>query len=265
MSGDEIFVLIASILVGGLGLASWFWDLGRVRTFGAGAVRIGPFATALVTSATLLLLVLRTLAAPDVTNAPEYIALYFFLGLAWLRLVEIVVGFLGVSARDDAVERRNRAAVPVVAGVMLGAMCCYAGGNIGAGPGWWVVVFAAALATGSLVLVWVVTNGLTSFVDRVTIERDEHAGWRIGALLVASGLVLGRAVAGDWYSVEATVLDFARVAWPVVLLVLAAAATERASRAVLDRPSARAATIPAPALAYVIAAASYIAWLGWPV
>jgi hypothetical protein len=77
---------------------------------------------------------------------------------------------------------------------------------------------------------------MTPVVDTVTIDRDPAAGLRLGAFLVACGLVLGRSVAGDWESAANTVADF--VAWlPFVLfLLIAAKVFERLGRVTPEKP-----------------------------
>jgi len=61
---------------------------------------------------------------------------------------------------------------------------------------------------------------LTGLADGVTIDRDRGLAIRAALLLAASGLVLGRAVAGDWVSAWATVFDFGQGAWPVLVLAV---------------------------------------------
>ena len=82
-------------------------------------------------------------------------------------------------------------------------------------------------------------------------------------MLTAAGLVLGRAVAGDWVSAGATVRDFVRVGWPVVILFTAEALLHRVFRASPTNPRPGVVTSGAlPALAYVAAAAVYAARVG---
>ena len=63
--------------------------------------------------------------------------------------------------------------------------------NIGDGPGWWVVVFAAGLATAALFAAWLVLAQIGHGVDAVTIDRDLAAGVRLGAFLAACGAGAG--------------------------------------------------------------------------
>lgn len=120
--------------------------------------------------------------------------------------------------RDDAVERRNPAAGLALVGALGGVTLCFAGANVGNGPGWWVVAFAAALSTAGLMLAWLLVESGHGVSETITIERDRTTGLRFGCFLTACGLLLGRAVAGDWVSAVQTVEDFGRLAWPVLIL-----------------------------------------------
>jgi hypothetical protein len=265
MSGDEVFVLLASLILGPIGWAIWFVRLARVQQFGHPHVGLKALSAVVLGCALFIGAVLRAAAAPDVRGAPGYLLLYFVLGLAWLRTAEALFVYAGVSVRDDVIERRNTAAVPAVAGALIGVTCCYGGANVGAGPGWWVVVFSAALATAVLAGIWLAADQLAGVNDIVTIDRDPAAGVRLGGLLAATGLILGRAVAGDWHSVSATVADLGRVGWPVVPLTVAALAIERALKPTAERP--RAPLVMAgvmPAVLYLVCAAVCLIVLGWP-
>ena len=130
--------------------------------------------------------------------------------------------FSGSSARDDVIERGNRAAAAAIAGAILGITLCFAGGNIGDGPGWWVVVFCAILSTGALLLFWTFLDRATGVADAVTIDRDPAAGVRAAGFFLGTGLILGRAVAGDWEGSRTGAARLRVEGWPAaVLLVLA--------------------------------------------
>jgi hypothetical protein len=99
----------------------------------------------------------------------------------------------------------------------------------------------------------------------VTVDRDVSAGLRLAGFLIAAGLILGRSVAGDWISAEATLRDFAIMAWPVVVLVAAAAVVERIARPTPESP--RPAIVPhgvMPALVYIVVAIYQLTRLPWP-
>ena len=265
MSGDEIGVLVVSALLAFYGWISWYSrPLGVARLGATPAGRpllyIAPLLCVLILAGVLL-----TLSASDVRDAPRYVALYMVLGAAWIVVAAQSLPLVGLSAHDDVAERRNPAAACAIAGALIGITLCYAGGNIGNGPGWWVVVFSAALATGALLLLAMALEALTGISDAVTIDRDVAAGLRVGGFFVACGLVLGRAVAGDWVSTGATVRDFAWAGWPVLLLVAAAVTIERFARPTVQRP------VPptlshgtVPALIMILAAVLHVARLGLP-
>ncbi len=266
MSGDEVFVTVASVLLGP-GLWVWWWVRARAATplrgrrTGAGAI-----AATVAGCGALIFVILKLGASLDVRNAPQYLLMYVVLGLAWLRLAEMNMAYAGISVRDDVIERRNRAAIPATVGGLVGVTLCYAGGNIGNGPGWWVVVFAAALATGTLAVARLVHERLTAANDVVTIDRDPSAGVRMGAFLAACGLLLGRAVAGDWVSALATVRDYARFLPAVAVLVVLGVVIERIARPTPERPRAPMSVFgTGVAIVYLGFAAAYVAMFEWPV
>ena len=178
----------------------------------------------------VLLRALFTLSSQDVRTDPETIGLYCALGLAWLGASQRIFGFLGVSMHDDVLERRNSSAAFVIGGQLLGVTCCFAGANVGNGPGPGVVVFCAMLSTLSLALLWLLLDRVAAIVDAVTIERDVGIGIRVAGWFVAMGVVLGAAVAGDWYSAWRTLLDFVKYLWPMTFFILLSVLVERTFR-----------------------------------
>jgi hypothetical protein len=264
MSPDEWIVLLAS---GGIALvawAVWYWrqySLGALRSRRGRAVLL----VAPILAAAIVVIVLETLASFDVRDDPRYLAMYFALGMAWIAVAKAGFTVAGVSARDDVLERGNASAAYAVAGGLVAIALCYAGGNIGDGPGWWVVVFAAGLATGSLFVAWLLLDVLSGVSDVVTIERDPAAGVRLGGFLIACGAIFGRAAAGDWVSAAATVTDFLIASQPVLLLLVIAVAVERVAKPTPSEPSRSIATLGfLPALAYLAVAAVQLLRLGVP-
>jgi hypothetical protein len=236
MSGDEVFMLIASAIVALVVWGAWYIKPALVQ-----GVRRRPPAWRLLRltpllAAALLWAVLRNAASFDVRDDPRYLTFYLVLGAAWVGVWIRWLAVTGISTRDDVVERSNGSAALAVTGALFGITLAYAGGNVGNGPGWWVVVFSAALATLALFGAWILLETLTGVSDIVTVDRDPSAGFRLGGFLIACGLILGRSVAGDWVSAEATVRDFAAAAWPVIVLVIAAAIVERVARPTPETP-----------------------------
>jgi hypothetical protein len=265
MSEDEVLVTIGALIAGPVWWTITVARLARVATFRRAALGVQALTVTISLCGVGILLVLKTLASFDVVDAPEYQFMYGVLGLAWLRLAQSLFAFAGLNVRDDLVERRNTAAVPAVAGAFVGLTLCYAGGNIGDGPGWWVVVFAAGLGTAMLFAVWLILAQFSAAMDAMTIDRDPSAGLRVGAFLAACGLVLGRVVAGDWYSVGDTLTD-ASAALPAIGLILAMALlVERVARPTPARPRPPVLMFGAvPAVLYLAIAVAAVWSMEWP-
>lgn len=227
MSPDEFIVLIISIAIAATGWWQYYaataqtWPPGRGKTNRFYLQLLPPLCTAII------LFVLKTIAAFDVVGDGVYIFFYVMLGLAWLVVVReaLYMGF-DLSWRDDVVERDNRAALVAFAGALTGLTIVFSGGNVGDGPGWWVVVFTGGIAT----LLWFAVVGLvhwgTNVLERVTIDRDLPAAIRLAFFMIASGLILGRSAAGDWVSAGRTIVEFI-YAWPVLVLAVLGVITER--------------------------------------
>jgi len=265
MSGDEVVILVMCGAIAAVRWGHWFVlpatlsPVGRARRYPE-AAWLGPLI-----AGGGLFLVLRVFAAADVRSSPVYLAFYMVMGAGWIGLTSLLFGWFGISCRDDLLERRNPAAGMLLTGALLGVALAFAGANIGNGPGWWVVLFCAALSTAAWLGSWAVLEGLTHAGESVTVDRDLPAALRLAAYLEASGLLLGRAVAGDWVSVEATLVDFARQGGIGAALLLAGAlAGER-----LCQPAAEAGRSSlflhgiTPAAAYLLGALAYVVALGW--
>ncbi len=263
MSDDEVFVTIASLALTAIAWGVWYVQPRRVRAHRRRVAGRWLLDVAPLLSAAVLFLVLKGAAADDVRNDSAYMTLYFLLGMAWVGVSLRCLPLLGLSVRDDVLERGNAGASYAVAGAMLAITLCYAGGNVGNGPGWWVVVFSAALATAALFVAWFLFESMAWISDVITIDRDTSAGIRLGGLLVACGAIFGRAVAGDWVSAAATVGDFASVAWFALVLVALAALVERAARPTPERPTSPTFAFGlVPAVLYIVAAVWQVVSLG---
>jgi uncharacterized membrane protein YjfL (UPF0719 family) len=264
MSDDERVVFAISAALAALMWGAWYIAPRRIRRLRRPVAAQWLLDVAPLVSLAVLLLVLRTASAFDVRDDIRYLLLYFFLGAAWVSVAVRVLPLLGLSARDDVVERANGSAARAIAGAILAITLCFAGGNIGNGPGWWVVVFSAGLATLALLLAWLLLEAVARVADVVTIERDEAAGLRLGGWLIACGLIAGVAAAGDWESLEDTVQTFVLVAWPLLPLVGAAALIEWQWRPTPERPAPSVVAYGAiPALLYIGVAALYV-YRSWP-
>ena len=185
------------------------------------------------------------------------------LGGAWSITAVMLFPWLGLSIRDDAMERRNPAALLALLGALLAVQLTFAAGNLGEGPSYWNNVFSAALGTGGLLCLWFMLELGGRVSASIAEERDVASGVTLGGFLVASGLILARAVAGDWHSASATLHDFLRDGRPAAGLWLLALVMEWLLRPSRRRP------FPfwpvsglLPALLYLTLAATWLYQLG---
>jgi hypothetical protein len=196
----------------------------------AGRVRLGIAATAVLCLLGILA-VLLTASARDVRSDPYYVAVYELIASLWLAGAWHAFGYFGISPRDDVMEKRNRAASWAVSGALTGVALCFAGSNVGNGPGTEAVIFCAAMASAALFLVWFVLDAAGAcWADRVTIDRDYGSGVRLGSLLLAAGLSFGSAATGDWGSANGAVKEFLVSSWPIMPAICLGLAAERTLR-----------------------------------
>src|SRR5262245_10554175 len=263
LSEDEGLVVVLSIAVWVVSWIWWYWELGTGPKLRAERTAGQALGIVLPMARVLLYVILRRWASFDVKNSAEYLFQYLALGAAWVGVALRMVPWLGISTRDDVAERTNPAAAVALAGALLGIMLCYAGGNVGDGPGWWVVVFSSGLATVAFFLAWAVLESLSQVSDAITIDRDLAAGVRQAAFCVAQGAILARGVAGDWKSAGETVGDLAAHGWPALVVRALAILLERALRPTAAEPRRSlvvAGVVPGAVL--VAGALGWVAWLG---
>ena len=186
-----------------------------------------------------------------------------FAGAVWLFLAVRVFAWLGLSFHDDVIERGNQAALAALCAAVVAAALIYTGGSAGEGPSYLDNVFSAGLGMTTFLLLWIFFEFAGRISMSIAEERDLGSGVRFGALLMAIGLIIGRAIAGDWHSVDATLSDFGRDGWPAIVLWAVAVVIER-----FVRPS-RQSPFPAwtisgllPALFYLGSAVAWLVHLG---
>jgi hypothetical protein len=263
MSPDEKFAMFMSAIFALIGAIRWYVPCFRIRALACPPnVRLWLYVYPLVCAA-ILFFILISLAASDVVTSPLYISFYLLMGVGFVSVMAQGFGLLGLSLRRDALERGNRASAAALGGALIGLTFCFAGGNIGDGPGWWVVIFSGLLATLTWYAMWLVLQGVTNVGEHISVDRDLASGLRLAGYLAASGLILGRAVAGDWVSPEQTVADFLRMCWPAQILAAFAAVVE-----LICRPTPRLPQPPAsvfgvlPAATYIVVAIGWLVFVG---
>jgi uncharacterized membrane protein YjfL (UPF0719 family) len=266
-SGDEWLFFLAAAVAGGWGLVKWYTAILRVSPAIQKRATTSPLIAAPVLSLILLGIVLNTWADPvSVAGHFDYVTLFLLGGAAWLAVSTCALPLLGLSLRQDAVERHNPAATVAISGATFGVTVAYAYSNIGNGPTIWTTLVPAFVATLCLFILWALAEWLGGpLAESITVDRDLASGLRLAALLLGAGAVLGRAMAGDFADWPSTFADFARLAWPAVLLALLAAAAQRFLRPTPQaaRPSIVSAGLIPSALILLLAGA-YVVSLGPP-
>lgn len=264
MSEDEVAVTAMSIMFALAGWIGWYVRVLRTSEFITPRKARRALLHVPLVCLGVLVLVLLSIASRDVRTDPRYVIMYTILGALWLILCQLVVVLLGHRPIEDVVQRANPAASWAAAGFLLGPTLCYAGGNIGDGPGWWVVIYAAFFATVSWFTLIYAIDQLCANLDEISIGRDPATGVRFLGTSIALGLILGRGVAGTWVSAPATLSDFARDAWPALVIAAFEVVMTVLSR-ILRGSRLTLPTIAGfpPALLSIGGAVAYILSLGW--
>jgi hypothetical protein len=257
-------VAVAAGMFAALYWISWLRVAFRTDPLVRPRARQAALLLCLVICAGMVLAILLTAADPIVRGDIRYVFLFLAVAGVALAATTAACALIGVSAIEDALRRPNPAAAWVICGLWIGTTLCVCGANIGRGDTINTTLGPLLLAVGTLIGLWGVVDALTGSAGSVSVERDRVAGTRFAALLTAWGLILGRAVAGDWESTGRTLADFAADGWPAVVLLVAVVVTERILRPSPRRPLPPLSAGLLPAAAYLLFAAAWVAWLGKP-
>ncbi len=261
---DEMMMLIVGLIGAALSLRFQFtgWTSIPVgRSLGARFpfLMAKPLCVALLIVPALLLW-----SDPEVKASGVYLTLLTANGFLWLYLSKKAMALTGVSFDVDVQENNNRAAGLALAGGLIGISFIYCGSNVGTGPSLWNNVFSVIVGTIGFFLWWMIFEGSGHISRAVTEDRDTAAGLRLAGMLIALGLICGRAVAGNWESPEATVRDYIVDSWFCVALMLVGIPWERRLH---PTPAAYQRDVLqcgfAPALVYIAMAAAWVWHLGW--
>ena len=263
MDDDEFFALFVCLAIGGMASIAWSARLLRVTPLAVPNSQRFILAIVPLSCLGLLQLVLTMFASHEVKDGKVYDVLFLAGGAAWLGTVTFLLPLMGLDAIDDALLSPNPAAVMTLCGAWIGTILCYAGANIGEGATIWTTFIPAAMATAALLALWLTLELFTRLSEAITIDRDTASGFRLAALLISCGLVLGRAAAGNWVSLDDTLHDFVRQGWPAILLMALAGIFHRLWRPTSRQPHAALVTkglIPGAGL--LVISLSYVSWLG---
>lgn len=262
--GDEVFLMIGSAITCVYGTGLWVQWFSSAGGLGREKAQRGLMAFAVLISLGVLAAVTLFWTAKEIRHGQPYTFLVLAMGGAWLTACSGLFRWLGLNVREDAFERRNRAAALAVSGAVVGAMFVFCGANTGEGPSFWNNVYSALLGGSGWFALWVTLEAATKVSRSITEDRDVATGLRLGAFLAAEGLILGRALSGNWHSAGATTRDFLRDGWPALVLLVIAADIERTLRPTVANPFPAWPTRGAlAALFYLAAAAGWVLRLGW--
>jgi uncharacterized membrane protein YjfL (UPF0719 family) len=264
MSGDELLVAMVTEV---FGIIYWIWWFGAAfqtnRLVRPGARR-AALALSFIASLGVVLAALLTFADPQVSESSAYIFLFLGVELSALATVTAFGTAVGLSPLDDAIRRPNPAAAWATGGLWLGTSITVAGANVGRGDTIGTTLGPLVLAIITILVLWTVFSIATGGMRSVTLDRDEPSGIRLAALFGAWGIILGRAVSGDWESTEGMWDDFVNQGRPVVLLLAVATVIERLLRPIVRRPSPPRWAGWLPAIGYLAVAVVWPTWLGRP-
>ena len=223
-----------------------------------------PYYAAIAAGSVLLFFAVHGWADREVRANSAYLMLVMVMGWAFLCIAGAFISWSGISLRNDAFEGRNFAAVLALSGAVLGVMLIYTGANLGEGPSFWENVFCSALGLAVWLLLWLCLELGAGVSGSVTEERDTASGLRLAGFLAAEGLVLARALAGNWHSTAETLRDFARDGWPALAMMFLAVLVEWWLRPgpTCPLPSWKSRGLPMT-FVYLVLALGWVWHLGW--
>jgi uncharacterized membrane protein YjfL (UPF0719 family) len=251
-SDDESFFFVVALIATVIGAARWYWRILRVSPWVLPSSHRALLAIAPLLGLFCVGVTLVSWSDPQVRGHLDY-ELLFLLGAAtWMGIAAASFGWIGLSVRDDAIQRANLASNIVTCGALVGVALAYAGSNIGAGPTIWTTLVPAFAATLSLLVVWFIFSLTSGAHEAIAVDRDVASGIRLAGLLIAVGLIFGGAMAGDFVSWSATFSDFIAHVWPAMLLAIIAIVIQRIARPTPQRP------VPSPVLFGVLPAVGFL-------
>jgi hypothetical protein len=227
LSGFELAIFAIAGFAACSCWVSWYRDLFLVNHWRSPIFLRAVLAILPLLCLASIFLTLRRYGAPAVRSDVIFLASYTVLGAGWLGAATLFFPFLGLSVRDDVLERRNSSACVAIVGALTGMCCCFCGANVGDGPGVEVVLFSAALASLFFFAFWVGRESVSHVSEAIAVDRDLGAGIRLCGFLLSIGMICGWSVAGDWKSVPGTLRDFEHSAWPAALLSVLPPALQR--------------------------------------
>lgn len=200
---ETIFVILAAVVL--LALARWVqqWLYGQTLHAmlteddnPAMGIAIAGYLFGVFWTVTVLLGNLHYELLPDLRN----VLLYGGIGIVLLTVVALGTcrAFLGMGVQQQ-LAARNVAAALVVAGVYIATSLTYSGTLSGEGGGFWIMLLFFLLGQLALLGITYAFRRLTSYDDVQEIAAGNiAAALALMGLLIAVGLIVRRAVSGDY-------------------------------------------------------------------
>ncbi|MGQ4810494.1 hypothetical protein NKDENANG_03965 [Candidatus Entotheonellaceae bacterium PAL068K] len=138
------------------------------------------------------------------------VLLYGMLGIVLLTVVALVSCrfFLGLHVRQQ-LEAHNVSAAIVVAGVYMATSLTYSGALDGEGGGWGILLLFFVLGQLALFAMSFIFRWLTGYDDVQEIASGNlAAGLALAGLLIAMGIIVGQAAAGDYTDLRDSLVSF---------------------------------------------------------
>jgi hypothetical protein len=263
MSAGEFFLLVVLAPIALIYWGAWFRAALETKLLVRPGRRIIPLFFCWLCCFGIVLAVLLTAADPEVRESPVYIILFLEVTAVALAAVTAVAWLIGLSTIDDTVRRPNFAAVWATIGLWTGTAVSCAGANVGRGDTIGTTNGPLVLGVATIVVLWALLAAVAG-ISSITQHRDSASGIRQGGLLIAWGLIMGRATAGDWESTADTLKDYAFQGAPAVIFLLIAIRFEFRLRPSYRRPVPPSGAGFGPAAGFLFVAAGWVLWLGKP-
>ncbi len=212
---EAIFITIAVVVLITLARVTQQWLCGQTlqdvltaHDNPAIGIALAGYLFGVMWTVTVLLGTLSYNILADITH----VLLYGCLGL--ILLTAVALGsfrlYLGVNMQEQ-LAGRNMAVGIVVAAVYIATSLTYSGGLTGEGGGFWIMLLFFLLGQLALLGITHVFRWLTNYDDVQEIAAgNTAAAFALAGLLIAVGLVVRRAVSGDyaglWHSLGGFVL-----------------------------------------------------------
>jgi uncharacterized membrane protein YjfL (UPF0719 family) len=200
---EEIFIVLAALVLVALARVVQQWLYGQsLRTMlterdnPAMGIAVAGYLFGVIWTITVLLNTLSYDLLIDVRN----VLLYGGIGIVLLTAVALGTGrvFLGMHMQEQ-LAARNVAAAIVVAGVYIATSLTYSGGLVGEGGGFWIMLLFFLFGQLALLGITYAFRWLTHYDDVQEIASGNiAAALALAGLLIAVGLIVRRALAGDY-------------------------------------------------------------------